>query len=162
MLGAILNGTDIGNGQDYPKIYYVKGLIANSSGGVYQGHGIAAVMLYANGIAEIQYNYRCTTAGTDGNIWLWGLNRDLLHNLNSEIPIITPMTHGICNRITTGGSWDIDRNDGMAYGGISMAVAQFWAPGRMYTIGGDLGQYPENWMAVDQSIQGTAYGTFGV
>lgn len=159
MLGAILNGTDIGNSQDYPKIYYVKGLIANSDGGVYQGSGVATIILYTNGIAEIQYNYKCTTAGTDGNIWLWGLNRDLLHNLNSEIPIITPITRGICNSITSNGSWDIN---GMAYGGINMAIAQFWAPGRMYATNSDLGQYPENWMVVDQSIQGTAYGTFSV
>lgn len=145
--------------QTYPKKFLVCGQIANSQNGTLLGIGQATVILFASGLAEINYEYKITTAGTVSNLFLWGLNRDLLQTLNSNIPLITPEEGGHCSYYNSEGNLIASK---LGYAGINGANSQFWPIARIYTQIGDIGNYPETELSVEDRVVGIAYGKFSV
>lgn len=154
-----VNNLIISKLKEYPKQYWLSGLIANSSN-TFKGHGQATIVLYSSGLAQIDYEYSVTTAGTNDSLFAWGLNRDLFQALNSNIPIITPSTGGHCYIYTDDGVlWSSE----MGYAGITESSSNFWCVSRVYnTSNNTLGKYPESMLSLNYRVSGTAYGTFTI
>lgn len=143
--------------KEYPKQYWVSGLIANSNN-TFKGYGQATIVLYSSGLAQIDYEYIVTTVGTNDSLFNWGLNRDLFQLLNSNIPIITPSTGGHCYIYTNSGVlWSSEMVN------ITESVDNFWCISQVSdTLNNTLDKYPESTLSLDYKVSGTAYGTFTV
>lgn len=152
------NLTSAGVSKLGPKIYKVAGFLINSAADTAEGHGVAEVYLYPNGIAIIEFSIQCTRSGTSTSYFNWGINRDLIHALNPEIPIITP-TGGIETYYATSGNVAADRT---GYGGTLFPVGVFWQPARIFNTSGAEGGWPAGNFIENQRIVGTARGTYTV
>lgn len=152
------NLTSAGKSKIGPKIYRVAGHLINSSADTVQGHGVAEVYLYPNGIALIEFSIQCTTSGSSASHFQWGINSDLLTSKNSQIPKITPVG-GTVTFYATNGNVDADK---MGYGGTLSAISQFWQLGRVYTLDGATGGWPAGNFVVGQRVVGTAWGTYEI
>lgn len=142
-----------------PTVYTVSGFLVNQGSGDLAGYGTATVYLYKNGIAEVHFNVKITTTGTGSTSFACGINRDLLKNLNANIPTITPVIGGSLTYCSTSGTIADDR---MGYGGTLSAVGQFWEPARVYTTSGDVGGWPASNLVANQRLIGVCYGTYTV
>lgn len=146
---------------EYPKIYTAAGIMVDGiTDTSIKGRGFATVILNANGIAQIEYEYKIIT-GPNKNIrvWDWGLNRNLLHSINNNIPLITPITGGHC-LVYNNDNIDYDKQ-GM--GGTSISTSGiYWIPGRNYTDNNDIGAWESSLFSTNFHVIGTAYGTFEV
>lgn len=156
---------DINSTLSNQKIYIAKGGICNSdNSGTVVGYGSATVLIMHGNIARIDYSIKIITSGTLSNNLYYGINRDLLSNLNSNIPKITPIS---------GGTFIVYNNDKSinttlyGYGTIHNPRTQFWNFGRVYKITtgdndmnyGTTGEWYENEITDGMLIIGTCYGT---
>lgn len=153
------NLTATGKGKLGPKVYVASGFLFNSAGDTCEGYGTATVSLYPNGIARVDFNIKFTTSGTSSSNFQCGLNRDLLSNINSNIPTITPIQGGSLTYYATSGSVG---NDKMDYGGLMTNVNQFWQPARIYDTSGSVGGWGAQCYVANQRIIGVCYGTYSV
>ena len=140
------------------KTYFVKGQIITGINTIIKGHGTAEVILQ-NGKATINFVAKITTAGTESNIFSWGLDSRQLTNLNSNIPSITPLSGSSSTGIFFSGSGNIDTNL-VGYGGCFHGNTPHWTPTRLYNTSGDLGAWPPTSFPVDYMISGTVFGTY--
>ena len=149
----------------YPKIYNCTGEIANSDGGAAKGTGVATVMLFANGLAKIDYQYTITTAGTSTatSNYKWGLNRDLLSARNSSIPAITPTNGGVATWFNpkSSNNWSTFNDTFNGFGVTHTVNSQFWCAARNYN-GTAVGAFAVSNAENGMRICGTCYGTFTV
>ncbi len=149
----------------YPKIFNVIGEIANSDGGAARGTGVATVILYASGLAKIEYQYTITTAGTSTATtnFKWGLNRDLLSARNSNIPAITPVAGGVAEWYSakSNSTWSALHETYNGYGCTHTVNSQFWCASRNHN-GTSVGAHPVSTAVLNIRICGTCYGTFTV
>jgi hypothetical protein len=132
-----------------------KGFLVNSGVSPVVGHGIANVHLYPNGLAEIIYSVRFGSYN-GVNTHDYGLNRDMLHSINAEIPIITPMYGGRCTYYHN----QMINTTLQGYGGIHEAYGNFWLFARMYTDAGDVGGWEDINFSDGDIIEGICYGTY--
>ena len=153
------NLTPTGKGKLGPTVYTAPGFLLNSVADTCEGYGIVTVSLYPNGIARVDFDIQITANGTGSAYFLWGLNRNLIKNINSNIPTITPIGGGSLTYYNTSGGIADDR---MGYGGTMVAVSEFWQPSRMYTTSGYIGGWPANACVVNQRLIGVCYGTYTV
>lgn len=137
--------------------HVVSGRIFNSGDDPVTGYGTATVLLRADGSAEIHYQVHITAAGTSTSCFAYGLNRDILRNLNASIPVISPVNGGTLLYYTAEGKLDIES---MQYAGTHEARAQFWEPARIYTTDGALGGWPTSKMLSGMRLEGVCYGTY--
>ena len=147
---VLINGEQIIS----PKRYLACGTICN--GPNVRGIGCATVVLYGK-LAQIDYSYKITTAGTNSSGFNWGLNPTTLKLINANIPTITPITGGTRIAILSSGSIDMT-HDG--YGGINEANSGYWTPSRVYNDSAAYGKWSETTFATGTVIEGTAYGTY--
>ena len=144
----------------YPKHYIVNGRIMNTSAdSSLAGYGTATVILYSSGIAEVHFGCKVETSGTSSTGWGSGINRDLLHNLDSNIPVITPITGGTIYMYSSNGNMNTSL---CGYGGTSIANGQFWTIARVYQTDGAVGGYPSSTLTAGMMFYGTLYGTYTV
>ena len=123
----------------------------------FSGFGIANVILRNDGLAEIHYSYTITNTGS-GRSFSWGLSNTALHNLNNNIPIITPISGISGNCIFyTGTTRDTNKNHNAAG---TMGIPGFWNPFRIYGTNGEIGQWATNDGWSGYTIIGTAFGTY--
>lgn len=156
--------TDDGVDEDV-KIFRVSGRILNAASDTTTGYGTALITCH-KGIAKIEFGVKITTAGSVSDKFDWGLNRDLLINLNSNIPTISPRQGGNCIFIKPDGTIDVGTGTGgsMGYAGSLNINGQFWCPGRIYNQNNNssVGSWPSNNLAVDTILVGTCYGIYTI
>lgn len=151
---------------EYPKRYVVDGYILN--GNVIRGYGRATVMLYANGQAVIDYACRVTTANMTGDVFGYGISPKILHQNNSNIPLITPKSGGTVMYYRTGSESGVlyPQQELVHLSGTHTTVQygadMYWQFARLYEVGTEPGAWPTRSMPLDTYIQGTCYGTFSV
>lgn len=151
---------------EYPKRYVVDGYILN--GNVIRGYGRATVMLYANGQAVIDYACRVTTANMTGDVFGYGISPKILHQNNSNIPLITPKSGGTVMYYRTGSESGVlyPQRELVHLSGTHTTVQyeadMYWQFARLYEVGTEPGAWPTRSMPLDTYIQGTCYGTFSV
>lgn len=151
---------------EYPKRYVVDGYILN--GNVIRGYGRATVMLYANGQAVIDYSCRVTTANMTGDVFGYGISPKILHQNNSNIPLITPKSGGTVMYYRTGSESGVlyPQRELVHLSGTHTTVQyeadMYWQFARLYEVGTEPGAWPTRSMPLDTYIQGTCYGTFSV
>lgn len=145
--------------------YVVKGGFFNpGGGGSVVGNGVATISISPNGTARIDYSLKITKDGTLSNNLYYGINRDLLKILNSDIPTITPISGGKAIVYNSDGTLNTNLN-GM--GMMHNARTQFWNLCRLYTVStddnnittGTTGEWFETELKKDMYIIGTCYGT---
>lgn len=174
--GGVSAGSGGGGGSEMEiKTYYLQGLICddNKTGhsSSTQGYGNCTVTLFGSQKAQIEYSYTFTRRyNLDTNI-CWGLNPNLLHQINSEVPVITPILGGKAfyyEEHDQGGNLsDMKTNGFNGYGASNVPVTDSsevtrWSFGRF----SDLGQ-PSNppalWYPISFAnyavITGTCWGT---
>lgn len=139
------------------KLYQANGDIFNSDGDAVRGIGTASVMLYPNGIAEIHYQVKISTAGTREDYFNLGLNRDLLTKRNENIPIITPTDGGKILYYTADGTINAEMT---GYAGTHQTHQQFWKPARVYFEDGATGAWPAHMFGLGIRIDGVCYGSY--
>ena len=141
-----------------PQTYECSGFLLNSIAGEITGYGRATVIL-RDGIAEIKFSVRIYT--NDGpSTFTWGLNRDLLHTLLPDLPVITPIGNN-SNLQFFAGTGDV-LVDLMGYGAMASSANQFWVPARMYQIDGSTGTWGTDRFPINSYITGTVYGIYTV
>ena len=138
--------------------YECSGFLVNALAGEITGYGRATIIL-RDGIAEIKFSVRIQT--NDGpSTFNWGLNRDLLHTLLPDLPVITPIGNNSNLQFFAGtGSVLVDL---MGYGAMASAVNQFWVPARMYQTDGSTGTWGSGQFPINSYITGTVYGAYAV
>lgn len=136
--------------------YVANGTILNSSASGISGSGSCLVKLFPNGTAILDVSVSITATGS-GTDFTWGINRDILHALNGNIPVITP-NDGIATFFRN----NVIANDLMGYGGYAYGSSQFWIFGRVYTDGGAVGAWPAAQFIVGDRIVATLWGTYTV
>ena len=141
-----------------PQTYECYGCLVNSLAGEITGYGRATVTL-KDGVAEIKFSVRIHT--NDGPATFnWGLNRDLLHTLLPNLPVITPIGNYSNLQFFAGtGAVLIDL---MGYGAMASSSNQFWVPARMYQIDGSTGTWGTDRFPINSYITGTVYGVYAV
>lgn len=138
--------------------YECSGYLINSIADEIQGYGRATVFL-RDGVAEIRFSARIQ-ANNMTPTFSWGLNRDLLHTLLPDLPIIAPVsTNSNLQFFSATGSVLVDL---MGYGGMAVPTYQFWTPARMYQIDGTMGSWGSDQFPVNSYITGTVYGLYTV
>lgn len=141
-----------------PQTYECSGFLVNSLAGEITGYGHATVIL-RDGIAEIKFSVRIHT--NDGPATFnWGLNRDLLHTLLPNLPVITPIGN-YSNLQFFAGTGDV-LIDLMGYGAMASSSNQFWVPARMYQIDGGTGIWGTDRFPINSYITGTVYGVYTI
>ena len=141
-----------------PQTYECSGFLVNSLAGEITGYGRATVTL-RDGIAEIKFSVRIQT--NDGpSTFNWGLNRDLLHTLLPNLPVITPIGNNSSLQYFAG-TGDV-LVDLMGYGAMASVTNQFWTPARMYQIDGSTGTWGTSQFPINSYIIGTVYGVYTV
>lgn len=141
-----------------PQTYECSGFLVNSLAGEITGYGRATVTL-KDGVAEIKFSVRIHTNNGSAT-FNWGLNRDLLHTLLPNLPIITPVsTNSNLQFFAATGAVLVDL---MGYGGMASGDNQFWIPARMYQTDGSTGIWGSDQFPANSYITGTVYGAYTV
>lgn len=149
----------------YPANYTAIGTIF--TGNTIRGYGKADVTLYPNGIARVDYAIEITTSYV-ANEFGYGISPDALHTINSNIPLITPITpdpKGSYLWFINGTSGIIKRNSlgySSAHGRVNYNNKLYWQLGRIYNTSATYGGWPTSEFAVGDYITGTCWGTFSV
>ena len=136
------------------KIYTVGGECVSSNGDTVKGRGAFCVKLYPSGLAEIQHVYRYTATGTSSSNFACGMSANLIRSLNSNIPVITPLSGGTCTIYSSGSI-----SPTTEYGGWYTGYEGFWVLSRV-TETSSGGALPANACKKDNYVIGTAYGTY--
>lgn len=163
-MGAIINGNDIyvggggsgsgsGGSAEIQK-YFVVGKLCNSNNDTVEGYGVAVVKVLGN-TAEIEYNYRISSQGSNGSNFAWGLNPTLLQELDGNIPNIKPLSGGT---LFVG-----DNTNDWGYAPLHEATTDdnggnFWTPSRLYELPNSLGAWTSNKFGSSTFIKGIAHG----
>lgn len=138
-----------------PRIYHYYGLLYNCDGDSSScGYGTVSVILFANGIAQIDYSYKITNNGSVST-FLCGLNRDFLTSTCGVT--ITPISGGVVSYYTSDG---VIAADLQGYAGTHQAKNQFWDPARIYSLPGTVGGWNVTDLRVNIVLIGTCYGTY--
>lgn len=149
----------------YPANYTAIGTIF--TGNTIRGYGKADVTLYPNGIARVDYAIEITTSYV-ANEFGYGISPDALHTINSNIPLITPITpdpKGNYLWFINGASGIIKRSNlgySSAHGRVNYNNKLYWQLGRIYNTSATYGGWPTSEFAVGDYITGTCWGTFNV
>lgn len=150
-------------GTAYPKIYFCSGMILSEKNGNAQGHGVATVVLFASGLAMITYEVMISQAGTSTTNYYWGISRDRLKAINSNIPTITAITGGINTWYqppVTSGVFNNFNTTYNGYAGLCEQVGgEFWNFSRNYN-GGGIGSFTSNAATLNSRMHGICFGTF--
>lgn len=115
--------------------------------------GIATCTYCLNDVIRIDFNIKVTTAGSGSASF--GISRDLLRQLNSEIPIITPLNGGTVHILDASGS--------LLGGQICSSLkadGNYWHPARVYNS--NLVNVDEASFGVDCILVGTCYGKYAL
>lgn len=143
----------------YPKIYFASGLIVDAPNSTLAGYGVATVVLFSSGLAKIDFALKGEVNGTVSQ-GMWGLNRDLLRSINSNIPVITPInstgyylaydSYYYCLYIpyTGYGTFFIKNGD------------NYWTPAHVGGTQGSISVMSN--LGKNNTIRGVAYGTYQV
>lgn len=158
---------------EYPKIYIAQGAVATTQDNSAKFYGLATVTLYGSGVAFIDFVYRCIQA-TSKESFNWGLDSQALHNINSNIPLITPTPgagHWIAYVAQPSPYLASTSFDSLGYATsfTKGSSNRYWLPNRIgYANGSYTNATTEfaisaNTFAKENvCIKGTAYGTFTV
>lgn len=137
--------------------YHVAGGYVNSDGGTLGGVGTATVILLPSRLALVIFSFSVSSAGTNGNIFRCGINRNLLSILNKSIPTITPIVGGAAQVLTSAGVKDGDFSN---YGVYTQPNTEFWTFGRVYNTSGSYGTWPESMYKAGMMFTGVVYGRY--
>lgn len=137
-------------------VYWTAGQIVDSAttGATAAAIGTATVHI-SNHMARIDFFFKVTNANGSSSDFDWGISATALHQLNSNIPVITPIQGGYY--YTNQGNMI----EAVGYGNIWSPTANntHWLPARIYTTSGDLGAWPTNMLRTDGLWFGCCYGT---
>ena len=140
------------------KTLFVKGQIIEGTNTAIKGQGTAEVILI-NGKAIINFTAKISTAGSETNVFSWGLSRNALKTLNSNVPTITPATGSGGTGVVFTSSGAVSSNL-THYGACFQNYNPYWTPARLYDTSGSIGVWPSSEFLVDTMIAGTVYGTY--
>jgi len=122
------------------------------SGNAVVASGTATCTYKFNEVMQIDFNVKVTTAGSSGSL-PFGLSRTLLRQINTAIPLITPLD---------GGNLQIFNSDGTlrsAYVGATFVVVDdVWKPA--YNSNGTITPLVETSLTSGMTLVGTCYGTY--
>lgn len=138
--------------------FTVHGMFINSAEGSIRGVGTASVHIIVNGIAQVDFVAKITTPGTRNDIFLYGVNIDMLRSIDPQIPEIIPIVGGVVEMCNADGSYNTEIN---GYGGLLEAFGSYWVPARVYSYKDDLGYrgaWPEAMFDTGMILRGTCYG----
>lgn len=138
--------------------FTVHGMFINSAEGSIRGVGTASVHIIVNGIAQVDFVAKITTPGTRNDIFLYGVNIDMLRSIDPQIPEIIPIVGGVVGMCNADGSYNTEIN---GYGGLLEAFGSYWVPARVYSYKDDLGYrgaWPEAMFDTGMILRGTCYG----
>lgn len=136
-------------------LYSVRGEILGSAGDV-RGVGQASIHLNPEGIVRVDYSVKVTTGGTLNNKFSVGIEVNKLRALNSNIPNFTPKAGGVCTYYKSDG---VISTALQGYGGSHSVSGDRWSCGRVYTLDGGFGTWPDNQYGAGYMIVGTCYGS---
>lgn len=175
--GGVSAGSGGGGGGSEMEIktYFLQGLICNDdkydngfSTTSTLGYGNCTVTLFGSQKAQIEYSYTFTRRWTSDMNISWGINPNLLHGINSEVPVITPILGGSAFYYTESGSPTSMKTNGInGYGASNVPVTdgsgvKRWSFGRLYDLG-QINNPPVLWYPIsfeDRAvITGTCWGT---
>lgn len=106
-----------------------------------------------NEVMRLDFNIKITTAGS--GTAAFGISPSLLRQLNSAVPVITPINGGTLQIFTSAGALS------SSYVGATMvASGGFWCPA--YMNSSTLTNINESAMAANLTLIGTCYGTYTV
>lgn len=139
------------------KLYHAQGEVFKAtSGGTAKGSGVATVHITPDGVAQIDFVVRISTAGSNTNVFGVGISVSLLRSINANIPEIVPAKGGNCIFFNANGSI----NTGMTeFGGSCLDVtSDMWNIGRIYDATGSYGSWPDSMYTSGMIVKGTLYG----
>ena len=140
---------------NFPKIYHHYGLLYNCDGDSSScGYGTVSVILFTNGLAQIDYSYKITN-GSSVPTFLHGLNRDYLTSTCGVT--ITPVSGGIVSYYGSNGAIATTLQ---SFGGTHQAQYQFWSPARIYELPNAVGGWASTELSTGLILTGTCYGTY--
>ena len=135
----------------------VQGKIADSSSGNFEGLGCATVLLFPNHKAVITYSYKLVGESAESSNFSYGLNSQLLRELDTSLPNINPFA---------GGKWRCYKNDGtllfsqLGYGTRHEINGTRWTLGRLYNTSGSTGPWSANEFKTGYYIEGICLATY--
>ncbi len=138
--------------------FTVHGMFINSAEGSIRGVGTASVHIIVNGIAQVDFVAKITTPGRRNDIFLYGVNIDMLRSIDPQIPEIIPIVGGVVEMCNADGSYNTEIN---GYGGLLEAFGSYWVPARVYSYKDDVGYrgaWPEAMFDTGMILRGTCYG----
>lgn len=138
------------------KTLFVKGQIIEGTNTTIKGQGTAEVIL-ANGKAIVHFTAKISTAGSETNVFSWGLSRTALKTLNSNVPTITPTTGGSGKFYSSAGTVD---SSSTGFGACFQSSTSYWTPARLHDTSGNTGAWPSSMFPVDSMITGTVCGSY--
>ncbi len=113
--------------------------------------GIATCTYCLNDVMRIDFNIKVTTAGSGSASF--GLSRDLLRQLNAEIPVITPLDGGNLQIIDSSGLMLVSH-----IGSSFKADGNYWHPA--HVSGSALANINESVFVANTTLVGTCYGKY--
>ena len=113
--------------------------------------GTATCTYCLNDIMRIDFSLKVTTAGSGSASF--GLSRDFLRQLNSEIPVITPLDGGNLQILNSSGEMLVSH-----IGSSFKADGNYWHPA--HVSGSSLANINESVFAVNYTLIGTCYGKY--
>lgn len=133
---------------------YVMNAIGNCmNGNTVQCDGIVTCTYQMNDIMQLDFNIKITTAGTVASGVDCGISRNLIRQLNADIPIITPMDGGKLEIYTSSGALMTSY-----IGGTLVANDTLWQPA--YISGGTITGLDESELTSGLTLVGTCYGKY--
>lgn len=114
-------------------------------------NGIVTCTYQFNDLMRIDFNIKTTVAGTASSAW--GISRNLLRQLNAEIPMITPIDGGSLQIIGSNGGL-LASNVGASF----VANGAMWTPSRL--VSGVETAFDESDFGANITLIGTCYGTY--
>ena len=131
---------------------YVMNAIGNCmSGTAVQCDGIVTCTYQMNDIMQIDFNINVTTAGSGSADY--GISRNLIRQLNADIPIITPIDGGKLEIYTSSGALSTSY-----IGSTLLANGALWQPAHISN--GAITGIAESAMTSNLTLVGTCYGKY--
>lgn len=114
-------------------------------------NGTVSCTYQMNDIMRLDFNIKITTAGSGSSAY--GISRNLIRQLNAEIPVITPISGGQLQIFSSAGALST------SYIGASLvANGDVWTPAMVSN--GALAAIAESSMTANITLVGTCYGTY--